>query len=80
MILDFLAGPARVSRWRRVRVGATTPQANACKAEQRPRARCQRLNRVGSVLTRWVDLIEAKKFNVHTQSLIKSSGQLRNLG
>jgi hypothetical protein len=80
MILDSSVGHAGVSRWRRVRVGATTQQATACKAEQQPRARRQRLNRACSALTQMVDLVEVKIFNVHADLLMKSSGQLRNLG
>ena len=80
MILDSSVGRARVGRWRRGRVGATTLQAKACEAEQRPRARCQWLNRVRSALTQKVRCLEAKKVNDHKNLLMKPSGQLRNLG
>jgi hypothetical protein len=80
MILDSSVGRARVGRWRRVWVGATTQQATACKKEQRPQARCQWLNRVRSALTQMVDRVEAKKVNVHENLLKKTSGQLGNPG
>ena len=78
--LDSSVGRVRVGRWRRGRVGATTLQANACEAEQRPRARCQWLNRACSVATHMVNRVEARKVNVHNDLLMKTSGQLRNLG
>jgi len=80
MILDSLVGHGRVGYWRRVRVGVTTLRANAREAEQRPRARCQWLNRVRSALTQKVNCIEAEKVNVHKDLLMNPSGQLRNLG
>lgn len=80
MILDSAVGHARVGCWRRGRVGVTTLQANACEAEQRPRARCQWLNRACSAATHMVNRVEARKVSVHTDLLMKTSGQLRNLG
>ena len=66
--------------WRRGRVGATTLQASACKAEQHPRTRCQWLNRVRSALTQTANCVEAKKVNTHKNLLRNQSDQLRNLG
>jgi len=78
--LDSSVGRARVGCWRRVRVGATTLQAHAREAEQRPRARCQWLNRVRSAVTQKVNSVEAEIVNVHQELSKKSSGQLRNPG
>src|SRR5665647_169990 len=78
--LDSSVGRVRVGRWRRGRVGATTLQATACKAEQRPRMRCQWFNRARSALTPMVICLEAEKVNAHKDLLMKPSGQLRNLG
>jgi hypothetical protein len=69
-----------VGRWRRGLVGETTLQANACEAEQRPRVRCQWLNRVRSAITQMVIGFEAENASIHKNLLMKSSGQLRNLG
>jgi hypothetical protein len=80
MNLDSSVGRARVSRWRRVRVGATTLRAHARKAEQRPRASCQWFNRVCSAVTQKVTGVEAEIVNVHKELVKKPSGQLRNLG
>jgi len=80
MILDSSVGRARVGWWRRVWVGATTQQATACKEEQRPQARRQRLNRACSAVTQKVKLINAKKVHIHRNLLKEMSGQLRNLG
>jgi hypothetical protein len=80
MILDSSVGRARVGCWRCGRVGATTLRANARKAEQRPRARRQQLNRVCSALTQMVNGVEAVKVNIHKDLVKKLSGQLRNLG
>lgn len=80
MILDSSVGHARVGHWQRVRVGAMTLQATACKEEQRPRARCQWLNRVRSAVTQKVNIIE-DKISCHCRLFLKlSSGQPRNLG
>ena len=76
MNLDSSVGRTRVGYWRRVRVGATTQQATACKAEQHPRARRQWLNRVRSATT----LINAQKVHVHRRLRVQMSGQLGNLG
>ena len=80
IILNSSVGRARVGRWRRVRVGATTLRANAREAEQRPRTRCKWLNRVRSAVTQKVNSVEAEIVNVHQELSKKSSGQLRNLG
>ncbi len=80
IILDSPVERARVSRWRRVWVGATTLQAHACKAEQRPRARCQWFNRVCSAVTQEVNAIEAEIVSIHAGLVGTASGQLRNLG
>ena len=66
--------------WRRVRIGVTTLRANAREAEQQPRARCQRLNRLGSALTLKVNCVEAEKVKIHMDLLMNPSSQLRNLG
>ncbi len=76
MILDSAVGRARVGCWGRVRVGATTPQAHACKTEQGPRARRQWLNRVRSALTRWVNTVKGKEVTVHAAFQVSVSGQL----
>jgi len=80
MIQDSSVGRARVGCWRRVRVGATTLRTNDREAEQRPRARCQWLNRVRSAVTQKVNSVEAEIVNVHQELSKKSSGQLRNPG
>ena len=80
MILDSSVGRARVGRWRRGRVGATTLQANACEAEQRPRARCQWLNRVRSALTPGMKQFVGAKMSAHAAWPALVSGQLRFLG
>jgi len=51
---------------------ARTEGLNAHKEKQRPKARCQWLNRV--------IVVEAEIFNLHMHLLLKTSGQLRNLG
>jgi len=40
-------------------------QANACKEEQRPQARCQQFNRVRSAANQMVHWISAEKVTVH---------------
>jgi hypothetical protein len=80
IILETAVGRARVGCWRRVRVGATTPQAHACKAEQRPRVRRQWLNRVRSAITLWVNAIEGGNLSIHLGSKVILSGQLPFLG
>jgi len=80
MILDSAVGRARVGCGRHVWVGATPQQATACKKEQHPQARCQRLNRVRSAITQKARLINAKNLNGHWDLLKEMSGQLRHLG
>jgi len=69
-----------VGRWRRVWVAATAQWAPAHKEKQRPQARGQWQNRLRSAVTHRVILVEAEIFNLHMHLLIKTSGQLRNLG
>ena len=69
-----------MGRWRRVWVGATTQWAHVHKEKQRTQARCQWLHRVRSAVTHRVIVVEAEIFNLHMHLLIKTSGQLRNLG
>ena len=52
--------PAMPLAWLRP-ARATTTRATARKEEQRPQAHCQRLNRVRSAATQWVNPIEAEK-------------------
>ena len=80
MILDSSVERARVGRWRRVWVGATTRNATAFEEEQHPQTRRQQLNRVRSALTKEVISIEATNINVHNGLVKITSGQLRNLG
>ena len=78
--LNPAVGHARVSGWQRVLVGATTLQANACEAEQRPRARCQWFNLARSADTLTGKALEGTKASVHAAFLMIRSGQLPDLG
>jgi hypothetical protein len=60
--------------------GATTRQATACKEEQRRQRARGRPDRVRSVLTQEVKVIEARKINVHANLVKIRSGQLPFLG
>ncbi len=59
--LETAVGRARVGVWQARWQGVTTPQANACKEEQRRQRACQTLNRVRSALTQQVRNFKAKK-------------------
>ena len=69
--LDSAIGRARVGRWRRGCVGATTTQATACKEVQRPQTRCQWLNWVRSAVTQLVNRNNAEIVCVHRHMLKK---------
>ena len=77
--LETAVGRARVGRCGRVWVGATTLQATACKAEQRPQAWPQRLNRARSAATQKVNIVVATKFSIRAALQVAASGQLRFL-
>jgi hypothetical protein len=59
---------------------ATTRLASASKEKQRRQGAPGRLNRVRSAVTQLVNLINARKVNIHEDLPGKMSGQLRNLG
>ena len=65
---------------RRVRLGARTPQATACKDEQRRLARRARCWWVRSALTCSVNAIEATNANTRAALAMVASGQLPFLG
>ncbi|QTD44067.1 hypothetical protein [Ottowia testudinis] len=71
---------ARACRCGRGRQGERTPQADACKDEQRCMARSQRCDRVHSALTQKVNDSGAKKLKHHKTLMKKTSGQLPFLG
>jgi UDP-N-acetylmuramyl tripeptide synthase len=60
--------------------GATTPQARACKEEQRRQRARGRPDRARSALTKAVKVIEDRKINVHKALAKIKSGQLPFLG
>jgi len=78
--LETAVGRARVGRCGRVWVGATTQQATACKAEQRPQAWPRRLNRVRSAGTQKANAVVTQKVSDHAALPADTSGQLRFLG
>ena len=69
-------GRARAGRHRVRWQGVRTPQARACKNEQRRQRARGRPDRVRSALTKWVSVIGAKKSSFHAAFLKIASGQL----